>query len=74
MEKVRLFGVLALFCVAIALGGVWYELHQMRLTWEPTVHIAPDRIKLFDPPTRVEIIEPVKIESSSTGIDVNVQR
>lgn len=60
VDWIRLVGSAALFCVALALGGVWFELHQMRSTWNPMVRVSTART--FGPAFEVEIKKPVEVK------------
>jgi len=74
LDLIRVSGVAALLLVALALGGVWYELHKMRSGWSPRVFISPARQGFGHDMLQIEIKEPVTIETTPfKTLDVDVQ-
>jgi len=62
LDFIRLFGVVALFCVALALGGIVYELHLMRSSWSPVVYVRTPMFPGTSPKFEVEIKRPIEIQ------------
>jgi hypothetical protein len=73
LDVIRLSGVVALFCVALGLGGVYYELHQMRSNWNPRVSIAGLSGNAFQKPKlQIEIVEPIALKPISVEGPVDI--